>query len=91
MTLTAINAVLSIFAIPAILAFSLTWFFGEGRFIPLQFDKFFAVFAMVLVPVGDRRRDPSSLPRSGPATSEGRPGIAAVLLVVAVVGGDLRR
>ena len=51
LTLTAINAVLSIFTIPAILAFSLTWFLGEGRFIPLQFDKFFGVFAMVLIPV----------------------------------------
>ena len=50
LTLTAINAVLAIFAIPAILAFSLNWFLGEGRFIPLQFDKFFAVFAMVLIP-----------------------------------------
>src|SRR6201992_1743702 len=51
LTLTAINAVLSIVTIPAILAASLTWFLGEGRFIPLQFDKFLAVFAMVLIPV----------------------------------------
>src|SRR5580693_4119930 len=50
LTLTAINAVLSIFAIPLILAFSLTWFLGEWRFIPLQFDKLFAVFALVLIP-----------------------------------------
>src|SRR6201994_2395627 len=54
LTLTAINAVLSIVAIPAILAFSLSWFLGEGRFIPLQFDKFLTVFAMVLITVAIR-------------------------------------
>jgi len=51
LTLTAINAVLSIVATPAILAWSLTWFLGEGRFIPMQFDKFLALFAVVLIPV----------------------------------------
>jgi len=50
LTLTAINAVLSIVAIPAILAFSMTWFLGQGRFIPLQLDKFLAVIGLVLVP-----------------------------------------
>jgi BASS family bile acid:Na+ symporter len=50
LTLTAINAVLSIFALPAILAVSMTWFLGGGRVIPLQPDKFLAVFALVLVP-----------------------------------------
>jgi bile acid:Na+ symporter, BASS family len=50
LTLTAINAVLSIVALPAILAFSMTWFIGEGRFIPLQFDKFLGVFGLVLIP-----------------------------------------
>ena len=50
LTLTAINAVLSIFTIPAILAVSMTWFMGEGRFIPLQVDKFLAVFGLILIP-----------------------------------------
>jgi bile acid:Na+ symporter, BASS family len=49
-TLTAINAVLSIFTLPAILAFSMTWFIGEGRFLPLQVDKFVGVFGIVLIP-----------------------------------------
>jgi len=49
-TLTAINAVLSIFALPAILAFSMTWFIGEGRYLPLQVDKFVGVFGIVLIP-----------------------------------------
>lgn len=50
LTLTAINAVLSIFTIPAILAVAMTWFMGEGRFIPLQVDKFLAVFGLILIP-----------------------------------------
>ncbi|TAM69862.1 bile acid:sodium symporter family protein [Mycobacterium sp.] len=50
LTLTAINAVLSIVAIPAILAVSMTWFLGDGRFVPLQWDKFLGVFGLVLVP-----------------------------------------
>ncbi len=50
LTLTAINAVLSIFALPAILAVSVTWFLGDGRFLPLQADKFLAVFGLVLIP-----------------------------------------
>ena len=50
LTLTAINALLSIIAIPAILAFSMTWFLGDGRFLPLQWDKFLGVFGLVLVP-----------------------------------------
>lgn len=50
LTLTAINAVLSIVALPAILAVSMTWFLGEGRFIPLQVDKFFGVFGLILIP-----------------------------------------
>ncbi|CPR07572.1 Sodium Bile acid symporter family protein [Mycobacterium bohemicum DSM 44277] len=50
-TLTAINAVLSIVALPAILAVSMTWFLGEGRFLPLQLDKFLAVIGLVLVPI----------------------------------------
>jgi len=87
LTLTAINAVLSIFAIPVILAFSLTWFLGEGRFIPLQFDKFFAVFALVLIPiaigVAIRHRFPEFARRLHKPVRIA----AAVLLVVAVVAG----
>ena len=87
LTLTAINAVLAIFAIPAILAFSLSWFLGEGRFIPLQFDKFFMVFAMVLIPVAIgvaiRHRFPDFARRLQKVVRIA----AAVLLVLAVVGG----
>ncbi|BDE13980.1 transporter [Mycobacterium sp. 20KCMC460] len=87
LTLTAVNAVLSIFAIPAILAVSMTWFLGEGRFIPLQFDKFLGVVAIVLVPtaigVAIRHRFPDLARRLHKPVRIA----AAVLLVVAVVAG----
>ena len=85
LTLTAINAVLSIVALPAILAVSMTWFLGEGRFIPLQVDKFFGVFGLILIPtaigVAIRHRFP------GLARRLQRPikVAAAVLLVLVAV------
>lgn len=91
LTLTAINAGLSIFALPAILAVSMTWFLGEGRFLPLQLDKFVAVFGLVLIPiaigVAMRHRFPEL------ATRLQKPvRIAAVVLLVlailaAIAGG----
>jgi bile acid:Na+ symporter, BASS family len=50
LTLTAINAVLSVFALPTILAVAMGWFIGDGRFIPLQLDKFLGVFGLILIP-----------------------------------------
>lgn len=50
-TLTAVNSVLSLFTLPFIINISMQYFMGEGRFIPLQFDKVMQVFAIVLVPV----------------------------------------
>ncbi len=50
-TLTAINSVLSLFTLPLIINLSMQYFMGEGKFIPLQFDKIVQVFAIVLIPV----------------------------------------
>lgn len=85
LTLTAINAVLSIVAVPAILAFSMTWFLGNGRFLPLQWDKFLGVFGLVLIPtaigVGIRHRFPQLARRlQNPIRVA-----AAVLLVLIIV------
>lgn len=90
LTLTAVNAVLSIFAIPAILAFSMHWFLAQGRLIPLQFDKFFTVFALVLIPtaigVAVRHRFADLARRAQTPVKV----VAAVLLVVAVGAGLAR-
>ncbi len=85
LTLSAINAALSVFALPAILAASMTWFLGDGCFIPLQLDKFAMVFALVLIPtatgIAIRHRF------SGLARRLQRPVriFAAALLIVTVV------
>jgi len=64
---------------------SMTWFLGEGRFIPLQFDKFLGVFGLILIPtaigVATRHRFPELAQRLQ------RPikiAAAVLLLVVAV-------
>lgn len=50
-TLTAVNSLLSLFALPFIVNLSLEAFMGAGKAIPLQFDKVIQVFAIVLIPV----------------------------------------
>lgn len=88
LTLTAINAVLSIVALPAILAASMTWFLGEGRFLPLQLDKFLMVFGIILVPValgiGVRHRFPELALRLQKPVR-----IAAIVLLVVTVGAAI--
>ncbi len=50
-TLTAVNSLLSLLTLPFIVNFALTEFMGEGKNLPLQFDKILQVFALVLIPV----------------------------------------
>jgi bile acid:Na+ symporter, BASS family len=86
LTLAAINAALSVVALPAILAASMTWFLGEGRFIPLQLDKFVTVFALVLIPtaigIAIRHRFPELARRMKTPIKI----VAVLLLIVAVAG-----
>jgi bile acid:Na+ symporter, BASS family len=49
--LTAVNSVLTLLTLPLIVNLSLQQFMGEGKVIPLQFDKVIQVFAIVLGPV----------------------------------------
>ncbi|BBX62606.1 transporter [Mycobacterium saskatchewanense] len=91
LTLTAINAVLSIFALPAILAISLTWFFGEGRFLPVQLDKFLAVFGLVLVPtavgVALRHRFPELARRLQRPVRIAAVALLVLAILAAIAGG----
>ncbi|MGO4836675.1 bile acid:sodium symporter family protein, partial [Rhizobiaceae sp. 2RAB30] len=50
-TLTAVNSVLAVVTLPIIVNFSLLQFYGEGKVIPLQFDRILQIFALVLIPV----------------------------------------
>jgi bile acid:Na+ symporter, BASS family len=90
LTLTAVNAVLSMFALPTILALSMGWFIGEGRFIPLQVDKFLGVFALILVPtalgVAIRHRFPE-LARRLQKPVRVAAGLLFVLVVVGAIAG----
>jgi BASS family bile acid:Na+ symporter len=85
LTLAAINAALSVFALPAILAASMTWFLGEGRFIPLQLDKFLTVFALVLIPTAIGIAIRHRLPRLARRLQRPVKVVAAALLILAVV------
>jgi bile acid:Na+ symporter, BASS family len=90
LTLTAINAVLSVVALPAILAFSMTWFLGQGRFLPLQVDRFFGVFGLVLLPtaigVAIRHRFPELARRLQSPVRVAAAVLLAVVAVTAIVG-----
>lgn len=50
-TLTAVNSVLSVVTLPFVVNIALETFLGEGKALPLQFDKVIQVFAIVLGPV----------------------------------------
>lgn len=91
LTLSAINAALSVFALPAILAASMTWFLGEGRFIPLQLDKFAMVFALVLIPtaigIAIRHRFPELARRLQRPVRIVAAAVLIVVVVSAIAGG----
>ena len=91
LTLTAINAVLSIVALPAILAVSMTWFLGGGRFIALQLDKFVAVFGLVLIPtaigIAIRHRFPDRAQRLQKPVRIGVGVLLVVTILAALAGG----
>ncbi|PTU31896.1 bile acid:sodium symporter family protein [Stenotrophobium rhamnosiphilum] len=50
-TLTAINSILAIVMLPLVVNLSLIHFYGEGKVLPLQFDKVIQLFFVVLGPV----------------------------------------
>ncbi|MEU8402161.1 bile acid:sodium symporter family protein [Nonomuraea sp. NPDC048892] len=50
-TLTAINSVLAVVALPVVVNLSAGFFLPDGAAIGLQFDKILQVFSMVVVPV----------------------------------------
>ncbi|WP_125079595.1 bile acid:sodium symporter family protein [Mycobacterium sp. P7213] len=92
LTLTAINAVLSIASLPAILAFSTAWFTGEGRSIPLQLDKFVAVVGLVLIPtaigVAIRERFPELARRLKRPVRVAAATLLVAISIAAIAGGQ---
>jgi BASS family bile acid:Na+ symporter len=90
-TLTAVNAVLSVFTLPAILAISITWFDGGGRLISPQPGKFIAVFGFVLIPVAIgiaiRHRFPGLAGRLQTPVRILAAVLFAVVVVASIAGG----
>lgn len=86
-TLTAINSVMAIVTLPLVINFSLLHFFGEGKVLPLQFDKIIQVFILVIVPVACGMLIRKFLPNIARAAEKPVKIISALFLfaVVAIV------
>ena len=83
-TLTAINSVLAIVMLPLVVNLSLIHFFGEGKVLPLQFDKVIQIFLVVLGPVAAGMLIRSRFPGAA-ARSEKPVKIASAIFLFAVV------
>lgn len=89
-TLTAVNSVLSLLTLPFIVNYSLVHFMGEGKVIPLQFDKVVQVFAIVLVPVALGMLVRSKRPKAA-AGLERPVKILSALFLVLVIGAAVAK
>lgn len=89
-TLTAVNSLLSLLTLPLIVNYSLEAFMGEGRIIPLQFDKVLQVFAIVLVPVGIGMTVRAKRPELASKLEKPVRIISAVFLVLVIVATVLK-
>ena len=84
-TLTAVNSVLSLLTLPFIVNYSLVHFMGEGKVLPLQFDKVIQVFAIVLVPVGIGMLVRSKKPNTAAGLEKPVKILSAVFLLLVIV------
>lgn len=83
-TLTAVNSVLSLLTLPFIVNYSLVHFMGEGKVIPLQFDKVVQVFAIVLVPVAIGMTVRSKRPKAAAGLERPVKILSALFLVLVI-------
>lgn len=85
-TLTAINAFLSLLTLPIIVNFSLQHFMGESQYIPVQLMEMFRIFAIVIFPVligmYIRKRHHSLAERMGKPVKIG----SAIFLALIIIG-----
>lgn len=84
-TLTAVNSILSLLTLPFIVNYSLVHFMGEGKVIPLQFDKVVQVFAIVLVPVAIGMLVRSKKPQTAAGLEKPVKIFSAVFLLLVIV------
>lgn len=89
-TLTATNSILSLFTLPIVVNLSLVAFMGEGKGIPLQFDKVIQVFAVVLVPVAIGMLIKAKKPLVSDQLQRPVKIASAVFLLLVIIGAVLK-
>ncbi|MBK6517060.1 MAG: bile acid:sodium symporter family protein [Polyangiaceae bacterium] len=89
-TLTAVNSILALFSMPFIVNFALEQFMGEGKAIPLVFDKVLQVFAIVLIPVVIGMVVRATKPAAATQLEKPVKILSAVVLVVVIVGAVVK-
>ena len=89
-TLTAVNSLLSLLTLPFIVNFALTRFMGDGKDLPLQFDKILQVFALVIIPVAIGMLIRWQRPRLADRLDRPVRAISAVFLVLIIVAAIIK-
>ncbi|MBS1148360.1 MAG: sodium/bile acid symporter family protein [Myxococcaceae bacterium] len=89
-TLTAVNSLLTLLTLPFIVNFALLQFIGEGKVIPLQFDKVLQVFAIVLIPVAIGMTIRNRSLATAQKLEKPLRAISAVVLLLVVIGAVVK-
>lgn len=89
-TLTAINSILTLFTLPLIVNFSLSYFMESGQYVPVQFQKIVEVFAIVLIPVSLGMMVKSKWPAFAQRMDKPVKIASALILIALIVSVTLR-
>lgn len=89
-TLTAVNSILTLFTLPLIVNFSLSYFMESGQYVPVQFQKIVEVFAIVLIPVSIGMLIKKKWPVFAQKMDKPVKIASALILVVLIVSVTLR-
>lgn len=85
-TLTAVNAVITLFTLPLIVVLSMTYFMDVSDGIPVQFSKIIEVFSLVLVPVGVGMFIKTKLPSLAKKVEKPVKVLSVVFLFLVIIG-----
>jgi BASS family bile acid:Na+ symporter len=89
-TLTAVNSVLTLFTLPLVVNFSLSYFMTSDQYVPMQFSKVAEVFAIVLVPVTLGMLFKSKLPAFATKMDKPVKILSAVFLILIIIAAVYR-
>jgi bile acid:Na+ symporter, BASS family len=89
-TLTAINSILTLFTLPLIVNFALSYFMESGQYVPVQFQKIVEVFAIVLIPVSIGMLIKKRLPMFASAMDKPVKIASALILIALIVSVTIR-